>query len=305
MPRVDQGVFHMTDHWIRVHPEQGVQAAKHDASLRSQVPPLREFLRLIVVDERSKADSAAARIAKGEAFSDVAHDVSIDASAPGGGFIGEMWLSKMEPKLSAVAAELAYGETSDIVDLGNRWTLLQRMPRDFKTDADTLFEQASALKAKGDVKGALAKDVEVLRVYPYFLRALVFMGATLAEHGDVQKGSEVLAFATSLYPKDASAQFDLGLTLGALANHAGQIAAFRRAIDLDPGDIAVYESLGAALYSAGEWRSAIEVCRAGLRIDPLAAKLYFNLSLMLEQHGDPPGSKRARELALEIDPGLH
>jgi predicted CXXCH cytochrome family protein len=305
MPRVDQGVFHMTDHWIRVHPEQGIQAAKHDASLRSQMPPLREFLRLIVVDDRSKADSAAARIAKGEAFSDVAHDVSNDASASGGGYIGEMWLSKMEPKLSAAATKLGYGETSDMVDLGNRWTMLQRMPRDFKTDADTLFEQASALKAKGDVKAALAKDVEALRVYPYFLRALVFMGATLSEHGEVQKGSEVLAFAASLYPKDASAQFDLGLTLGALANHAGQIAAFRRAIDLDPDNIAVYESLGAALYSAGEWQSAIEVCHAGLRVDPLAAKLYFNLGLMLEQHGDAQGSKRARELAMEIDPGLH
>ena len=68
MPRVDQGVFHMTDHWIRVHPEQGVQPAKHDESLRSQVPPLREFLRILVVDEKQKAESAAARLAKGEAF---------------------------------------------------------------------------------------------------------------------------------------------------------------------------------------------------------------------------------------------
>jgi len=304
MPRMDQGVFHMTDHWIRVHPEAGTQSAKRDESLRSQVPPLREFLRIIVVDQRQKAESVAARLAKGEAFSDIAHDLSMDDTAAGGGYVGEMWLSEMEPKLAAAAARLEYGEVSGIVDMGNRWMLLQRMPRDFKTDADALFEQAAALKAAGDLKGALEKDDQALKVYPYFLRALTFMGATLGEHGEVQKGSEILAFAAQIYPKDATAQFDLGLTLGALGNHVGQIDAYRRAIDLDPDNIAVYESLGAALYSAGQWQSAIEACHAGLRIDPLAARLYFNLSLMLEQHGDAEGSARARGLAMAIDPGI-
>ena len=304
MPRVDVGVFHMSDHWIRVHPEQGVQSPKHDESLRSQVPPLREFLRLIVVDQRQKAESAAARLAQGEVFYDLARDLSIDDTAPGGGYLGEMWLSEMTPKLAAAASQLGHGETSGIIDMGNRWTILQRMPRDFKAEADELFQQASALKAAGDIKGALAKNVQALRVYPYFLRALIFMGATLSENGEVQRGSEILTFAARLYPKDATVQFDLGLTLGALGNHAGQLEAFRRAIDLDPDNIAVYESLGAALYAAGQWQSAVEVCHAGLRINPLAARLYFNLSIMLGQHGDPEGSQRARELATQIDPGL-
>jgi predicted CXXCH cytochrome family protein len=304
MPRVDQGVFHMTDHWIRVHPEPGTGPAKQDKSLRSEVQPLREFLRILVVDEKQKADSAATRLAKGESFSDVAKDISIDNTAPGGGYFGEMWLSEMEPKLAAAAAQLGYGETSGIIDLENRWMMLQRMPRDFKEDADKLFEQASALKASGDIKGALEKDGQAIKIYPYFLRALIFMGATLGEGGDVKRGSEVLAFTSRLYPKDATAQFDLGLTLGALGDSAGQIEAFRRAIELDPDNVAVYESLGAALYSAGDWQGAIDVCHAGLQIDPLRAGLYYNLSIMLEQHGDAQGSKRARDLAIQIDPRI-
>ncbi len=304
MPHVDQGVFRMSDHWIRVHPEQGVKSPKRDEGLRSQGTPLREFLRIIVVDERQKAESAAARLAKGEPFSDVAHDLSIDDTAPAGGYIGEMQLSEMQPKLADAAAKLSYGETSGIVDMGNRWTILQRMPRDFKTDADRFFEEAVALKAAGDIKGALDKGGQALQVYPYFLRALIFMGATLSEHGEVQKGYEVLAFAAQIYPRDATAQFDLGLTLGALGNHNGQIQAYRHAIELDPDNIAVYESLGAALYAEGRWQEAIEACHAGLRIDPLAARLYFNLGIMLEQHGDPEGSRRAGELARAIDPGI-
>jgi predicted CXXCH cytochrome family protein len=304
MPRVDQGVFHMTDHWIRVHPEQGIPRAKHDESLRSQVPPLREFLRIIAVDQKEKADRAAARLAQGDAFGDVAHDLSIDDTAPGGGYAGEMWLADMQPKLAGAAAKLGNGETSGIIDLGNRWMLLQRMPRDFKTDADALFGEAAALKAAGDTKGALEKGNQALRAYPYFLRALIFIGATLGESGEAQKGAAVLAFAAQVYPKDATAQFDLGVTLGALGDRDGQIRAFRRALELDPDNVAVYESLGAALYSAGQWQSAIEVCHAGLRIDPLAARLYFNLSIMLQEHGDAEGSKRARELAATVDPGI-
>lgn len=304
MPLVDEGVFQMKDHWIRVHPEQGIHAAKHDPSLRSQVAPLREFLRILVVDQKPKAESAAARLRQGTDFSDVARDLSVDETAPGGGYIGDMQLAQMEPKLAAAAAKLGFGQTSGIIDLGNRWMMLERMPRDFKTDADALFEQATALKAKGDIKGALAKTVQALKVYPYFLRALIFMGATLGENGEVQKGSEILAFAANQYPKDASAQFDLGLTLGAAGNHAGEIQAFRRAIELNPENVFVYESLGAALYSAGQRQSAIDVCHAGLRMDPLAARLYFNLSLMLEQDGDAEGSKNARKLATEIDPGI-
>ena len=41
--------------------------------------------------------------------------------------------------------------------MGNRWMILQRMPRDFKTDADAALRGGTALKASGDVKGALEK----------------------------------------------------------------------------------------------------------------------------------------------------
>ncbi len=304
MPLVDAGVFHLTDHWIRVHPEQGIQAHQRDESLRTQVPPLRGFLRIIVAEERAKAERAAERLAKGEAFFDVAHDVSIDTTAPGGGYMGEMWLSQMDARLSAAAAKLRAGETSGIVDLGNRWMILQRMPRDFKLEADQLFEQGAVLKTRGDSKGALKKDNEALRAYPYFLRGLIFMGVTLAESGAVQQGAEVLDFAVQQYPEDATARFDLGLALGGAGNSGGQIEAFRQAVGLDPDNVAAYESLSATLYSAGDWRRAMDVCRQGLRVDPLSAKLYYNLSLMLEQHGDAEGTERARALARKIDPEI-
>ena len=303
MPAINKNSFQMTDHWIRVHPEQNVKAAvKQDAAWRSQVVPKNEFLRLLVVDDRQRAEAAAARLAKGESFRQVAHDISADPTAPGGGFVGSTELSQLEPKLSEAAAKLAYGETSGIIDTGSRRFILHRLPRDFKWDAEQLFEQAVGLKARHDLQGAIEKDQAALEIYPYFLRALVLMGTTIGESGDAARAEDVLRFAVQFYPSDPEAQFDLGLTLS--HQPAEQIEAFRRAIDLNPDLIAPYESLGAALYSAGRQREAMETFRRGLQIDPLSALLNYDLSLALSQAGDEAGAKRLLALATKLDPGV-
>ncbi|MDQ2949555.1 MAG: peptidylprolyl isomerase, partial [Acidobacteriota bacterium] len=302
MPSVQSNSFRLTDHWIRTHPEQGIKATKLDERLRSQVPAKREFLRIIVVADHQQAELAKQRLEKGDAFAHVARQISIDATAAGGGYIGEMELSQMDAKLAAAASKLAYGETSGIVDLGDHCVLLHRMPRDFKWDANRLLQEASALKTHGDLKSAIDKDRQALEIYPYFLRALIFMGSTLGEAGEAERASEILRFAAEFYPKDASSQFDLGLTLG--KRPAEQIQAFQRAIDLNPDMTAAYESLGAALYSAGQAQSAISVFHKGLQIDPLSAKLNFDLGLALKQQGDEAGAKRALDLAAKLDPEI-
>lgn len=302
MPSVERNAFHLTDHWIRVHPEQGLKAAKYDDSLRSKVQPKREFLRIIVVENPQQAEAAKRRLRNGEPFAKVAHDASIDPTAPGGGYIGEMELSELDAKIAAAAAQLQYGETSGIVNLGDRCIILQRMQRDFKWRSGTLFQQASALKSKGDLKGAIEKDQQALEIYPYSLRALVLMATIVGETGDRQRASEILRFAVQFYPKDPSAQFDLALTLG--HSPVEQIAALRRVIDLDPEMIAAYESLGAALFASGQPESAIETFRRGLQVDPLSAILNYDLGLALSQKGDRLEAARALALATKIEPSI-
>ncbi len=156
--------------------------------------------------------------------------------------------------------------------------------------------------ALGNRKAAIEKDKAALKVYPYFLRALVFMGTSLGGAGDVARASEVLAFAVQSYPQDASAQFDLALTLG--KQPANQIEAFRRAIELDPEIIAAHESLGAALASDGQRPNAIKIFRQGLTIDPLSAILYYDLGVALKQQGDEAAAKQALTLAGRLDPDI-
>ncbi len=304
MPSVQQGSFRMVDHWIRVHPEQGIKGGHHDAIQRPRLQPLREFLRVIATDDKSKAETASRRLAQGDSFFDVARDLSSDPTAALGGYVGDMLLSALDPKLAAAASTLKYGENSPIIDMGNRWMILQRMPRDFKWDADRLLQEAAAAKLQGDRKGALEKGRQALITYPNFLRALIFVGVTLVEGGQVQRAEQTLQFAAQLYPEDAATQFNLGLALGGLGDTGQEIQAFRRAIELNPDLVSVYENLGAALYSAGEKQSAIQVFRQGLQINPLSALLYYDLSLALDQQGDASGAKRAMTLATKLDPDI-
>lgn len=302
MPSVDANSFRLTDHWIRVHPEQGIRAAAHSPHFGSLVTPRQEFLRIIVVKTREKAEAALQHLKQGRPFSKVARNISADPTAPGGGYIGAMKLSEMDPKLATAAASLPYGGTSGVVDLGDRCVLLHRLPRDFKWNADQLFRQAAALNKQGKLKAAADKDQQALQIYPYFLRALVLMGSLVGESGDSQRAFQILQFAVQSYPTDASSRFDLALTLKKQPSE--QIAALRSVIEMDPDMVAAYQTLGAALYSAGEPKDAIETFRRGLQIDPLSAILEYDLGLALKRQGDRAGATRALSLAAKLDPEI-
>ncbi len=303
MQSIQKGSFRMVDHWIRVHPDP---SAKVNPSPRvaSKVRPLREFIRVISATRQEEAAASMARLDRGESFFQVARETSKDPTAPIGGYLGAVWLSQLDPKLADAAAALAYGQISKPVDMGDHWIIAQRLPRDFKEQAEQLHDQAAALRAQGNLKGALAKYQEALIAYPNFLRALIGMGAAFAESGDVASGAGVLNYAVQTYPDDAEAVFNFGLALGGLGRHTEEMAAYRRAIELDPDLEAVYENLGAACSASGDAPAAIEAFRSGLRIDPLSAVLYYDLSLVLGQSGDQAGADRALKLAVRIDPAI-
>jgi predicted CXXCH cytochrome family protein len=299
MPSVPVNAFNVADHWIAVHPEQGVKVEKNDASLRSLLTPKREYLEVIATYDRAKAEAALQRLAMGELFYDVAHATSIDPTASAGGYLGDVQLSEMDPHLADAAAHLWYGETSGVLEQGGRYMILHRLPRDFRWEANQLFLEAAKLRALGDRKAAMAKAQAALKIYPYFLRAHIFMGVQIREAGDVARAAYILAFASQSYPSDAFAQFQYALTLG---NQPGsQIEALRRAIGLEPDLVGAYESLGAALVSSGDIPGAVHVFRQGLTIDPLSALLNYRLAVALKQQGDPDGAKQFLSLAVKLD----
>lgn len=302
MPSVPLNGFNIADHWIGVHPERGIKAESINADSRSLVRPKREYLEVLATDDREKAEGARQRLAAGEPFYDVAHATSVDATASAGGYLGDLQLSDMDPILADAAAHLWYGETSGIIEQGRRYLMLHRLPRDFRWQANQLFLEAVRLETLGDRTAAAAKAQAALKIYPYFLRAHIFMGTQFAETGNAARGSYILAFAAQSYPSDGFAQFRYALALS--KQPGSQIEALRRTIELEPDIVPAYESLAASLASSGDMQAAIEALRQGLAIDPLSSVLNYRLGVGLKEQGDEAGAKRFLSLAAKLDPEI-
>lgn len=304
MPSVEMGPLHLVDHTIRVHPEGRTHLERENhPDLKTQVRPISEYLRMIAVNSGETATAAQERLGQGESFYKLARELSVDNTAAIGGYLGRKMLTDLSGDLPDSAAHLAYGEMSNVVQSGSRWIILQRLPRDFRWDADQLQHQAEELAARG-APGAIKKAQDALMIYPQFLRAISFIGIAFTQSGNPKKGAQVLATAARLYPNDAGAEFALASALSLQGDQTGAIEAYKKAISLEPDFTAAYANLGMLSYSSSDWQNAIRTFRQGLEIDPLSAELYYDLGQALTRSGDVTGGAQATSLARKLDPAL-
>ncbi len=304
MPKQAKGAFQMVDHWIRVHPEQPAPPHQWIAAFRSHITPTAEFLRLICVADEAQAKDVRRQLETGVPFFDLAVKYSNDSSASNGGYLGEMQLKDLDPVLAAAASGLRYGETSPVLAAPGKFLILGRMPRDFRYRAAEIEREANALKARGDLGQAIDKYWEALRMYPAFLRALLFLGEAQQQLGNVAQAAGLLQHAARLYPNDAMAQFNLGIAYSLTGDTENAIAAYRRAIGLEPNFVQGYLNLGLLLSSTNRTTAAINIFREGIRIDPISAPLYYGLAIAEQQQGDIANAKHALTLAERINPAF-
>jgi hypothetical protein len=301
MPKVHKGAFALVDHWIRVHPQPAGPASATRRPVASRVRPRHLFLKIIVTRSRPEAEAVREELSRGASFFELARKHSIDPSAKAGGFLGEMWVDRMDPVLADAACRLGYGERSEVLESRGRFSLLERLPRDFRWQAIALEEEASALKSKGRLDEAMEKAQQALQLNPHFLRGLVHLGVLAGEKGDRQRAIAVLEHTVYLFPKDPSAHYNLGIAYGAAGRSKEEIGAYRRALDLEPDLVAAYLNLGAALFSSGQLQQAVEVFERGLQVNPLSATLHYNLGLARQKLGQSEEAARALRLAGILD----
>lgn len=299
-----QKPFVITDHWIRVHLEQNVSVPAMQPEWRSQVSPRHLYLRVIVLDDPAKADTIHTQLASGASFFELARANSVDrTSAINGGFLGDLEASQFDPAWSEAALRLQPGDISPVVTSGGKSYLLQRMPRNFREEAEARFNQAMELRAKGDRQQSAAELLEALKIDPYLLRALTYLGVTYAEAGNPPVGAGILSVATRLYPGDAGAHFNLAIAYGVLGK-GEEILEYKKALELDSDYVPAYLNLGAAFFSKGRYDEAIDSYRQGIQVNPLVASLHYSLSLALEKTGKPDDAKSEMALAMKINPNV-
>ncbi len=294
--------FIISDHWIRVHPEQNVAVPPHSPQWASQQTPKHLFLRLMVFDDQAKATAAHDQLLAGASFFQLARADSIDRStAINGGYLGDLAASALDPAWAQAALSLRQGDVSAVMPGAGRFFIVGRMPRNFREDAEARFNQAMELRKAGNRQAAAAELLEALKLDPRLLRALTYLGVTYAEAGNPQLGAGILNVAIHYYPQDAGAHFNLGVAEGALAN-SDEIDQYKKALAIDPDYVPAYLNWGAALFLKGQYDEAIGIYRKGIAVDPLEASLHYSLSLALERVNKSQEARAEQSLALKIDP---
>ncbi len=303
MPKKIEGVFHLADHWIRVHPEQNVRIeAKRNPAWRSMYVPNHLFLRMVVLDDREKAAAIHRQLVAGGSFFELARANSLDrTSGLNGGFLGDVEASKLDPAWSAVALNLEPGEMSNVLEANGKFVVIQRMPRNFKQDAEAKFDYAVQLRKSGKVPESIAALVDSLKVYPFFLRALTYLGITYSQGGNPKTGAGVLEIAEREYPRDEGTHFNLGVAYGALGETEKEIAEYQKTLAIDPDYFSAYLNWGGSLFAGGKYDEAIEMYRKGIAINPLSAPLHYSLGMALDRVDKKAEAATEIALAGKID----
>ena len=297
-----RGAFVIAEHWIRVNPDAKGKVAAQNPAWRTTITPKHLFLRTIVLEDRGKAAEIRQQLLSGGSFFELARANSIDReTASKGGYLGDLEASHLEPAWSAPALKLEPGEISNVIEANGKYVILQRMPRNFRVEAEAAFNKAMDLQKQGKHQEAVNGLLEALKIYPHFLRALTWLGATYGQSGNPAVGVKILTIATQLYPQDAGAHFNLALAYGALGN-ADEIPEYKRTLEIDPDYVLAYLNWGAALYTKGQYEDAIKIYREGIDVNPLYAALHYSLGLALEQEKKADEAATEMELAKKIDP---
>jgi predicted CXXCH cytochrome family protein len=304
MPDQTRGAFIMSDHWIRVHPEQKVEVAAHNPAWRTTIIPKHLYLRMMVFDDREKASAVRQQVLAGGSFFALATANSIDrATADTGGYLGDLEPNQLEPPLSAAALKLQPGEISHVVESNGKYFTLQRMPRNFREDAEAVFDKAMDLRKQGKLPESKNELVAALKIYPWLLRGLTWLAAMYGHEGNPGVSAGILTIATRLYPEDSGAHFNLAIAYGAMAK-AEEIPEYQRALEIDPDLAVAYINWGATLYEKGQYQEAIKIYREGLKVDPVLASLHYSLALALEHEKQTAEAEAEMALAKKIDPNV-
>jgi tetratricopeptide (TPR) repeat protein len=267
------------------------------------VVPKHLYLRMMVTDDAEKANAMKSQLLSGGSFFEIARANSMDQiSSISGGYLGDLEASQLDPAWKAAALRLQPGEVSDVIPASNKYFLLQRMPRNFREEADEHFKRAMDLRKDGDRQKSSAELLEALKIYPYSLRALTYFGVTNGEAGNPQTAAAILKLASQLYPEDAGSHFNLGIAYGAMGKQEDEIAEYKRVLEIEPDYVPAYLNWGAALVTAGRYDEAIGIYRQGVTVNPLVANLHYSLSVALEHEGKTSEAQAELALANKIDP---
>ena len=131
--------------------------------------------------------------------------------------------------------------------------LMKKQPR----TTTPQFAQAVALLRRGDVAGAEATCLAILRRYPNHFDALHLSGLAAMQAGRHDDGVRRLTQALTIAPKNADLHANLALALMSQGRDEDAVKSFERALALNPHAIDAGHNYGSLILKIGRYADAI------------------------------------------------
>jgi len=135
-------------------------------------------------------------------------------------------------------------------------------------DAESLKNHGNALKASGDLEGAMAAYGRALEIAPEYLPALYNVGLLLRQMNRLADAERHFARVHALYPQDAEVLLHLAALHSGRGDHAAAERMYREGIRLDPGNPNLLLGLAHSYRLSGALDRSVECYAAATRLQP-------------------------------------
>ena len=266
------------------HTSQGGCAACHMPKRRTA-----DVVHVVMTDHRIVRRPAADLLAKRAEM----HDAP--AKSPVG-----VYYPKAVATSAASRLMLAVAQVRDRANTSN--ALLRLLRTEPPAIPDPFFEAADAERAAGHLREAVPLYGEAIRRDPRYTPALLGLGMTLHELGELDQAAETLRKATAAAPGDADMWAALGRVEVARGKPVQAKSAFEKALALEPDAPTPHIGLGVLLAQTGSLREAESEFREAIRIHPNAGESHGYLANLLIAERDLNQASWEFERATRLSP---
>uniref|UniRef100_C6E7I8 Tetratricopeptide TPR_2 repeat protein n=1 Tax=Geobacter sp. (strain M21) TaxID=443144 RepID=C6E7I8_GEOSM len=169
-------------------------------------------------------------------------------------------------------------------------------------DPNQEFRRANALRAAGELPGAVALYRRLLERLPACAEIHNNLGLALQDQGLDTEAEQSFRRALELKPELADAHNNLGTLLVARGEHEGALPFFEKALELREGYLPAYANLGSCLQVLEEPERAVELYRRAIALDPGFFEARINLGTAYQDLMQPEKAIEVYRELLELAP---
>jgi len=144
------------------------------------------------------------------------------------------------------------------------------LSEDSLDQADDIFIEANALRARGELKPALEKYQQVIKLNPAHARAYANMGLIFEDTGNYEMAETLIESSLVFEPENAGSYNALGMTYLKQGKITESIESFTKSLDINDSNVNCLVNLGNAYKDAGQMHQALSSYRKALDIGPMA-----------------------------------